>query len=615
MDSLRVYPHFVRIGLVVLLAASLVPSLSLRLSDGLAAGRLSEKRPQLCFLIVAAIFLALCVLLSSRNHLLGDGYTLLQNIRAGHIFSPTEPLSYLSRHLFYLTMPAGENGALWAYRICSYIAGAGFLWALYSTSDDKSLLVVGLPLLLTFPIVQFFFGYVESYVFSFLFAFWYLLSARRDLSQNRFSWQSPLLLLLAIGFHLSGVVLLPSLVYLIWSRFRTKRATIVALVVAALIVATGLFQSEKGIQFSQVLVPLWPTAENPYSLLSAHHLQDLGNLLLLDYPLLPILLTALLVSRINHRWFYLLALIPAVLYVVTVDPKIGALRDWDLLSRASAPTMVLGLELLRHWAAADRRRTLSLTLPLLLFAVIHSGSWIVANTDRLGMYAYVKNVVAHGVHYSSSYYQGYRNKGWSTIAMTEFEDVAESMKAQAVRLAAAPDDFINRYNLVMHMLFHTMQYHEAVKVLGNEWPKMTANAQRTLNLAGLFRRVGDRETECRVLRSFIDRGRSNKLVFYNYAHCLAALSEIEKANYFFKQALAAWPDAPVDVRFEYCLFLLDYGSNSEAADCLSSIAPYFERRLNVVVAALISALRADDEAAIQSLKSQLTAMINENPGT
>jgi tetratricopeptide (TPR) repeat protein len=615
LDSLRVFPHFVRIGLVVLLAASLIPSLNRRLGTCLAESRLSARRLELSFLIIAIIFLGLSVLLSSRNHLLGDGYTLLQNIRAGYILSPTEPLSYLSRHLVYLIMPEGEIGALWAYRICSYIAGAGFLWVLYSTNEDKTLLVVGLPLVLTFPVIQFFFGYVESYVFSFLFALWYLLSARNDLAHHRLSWLTPVLLLLAIGFHFSGAALLPSIIYLIWNRFRSKRAASIALVTTAVIVVVGLIVVGRGIQFSQVFVPLMPTTDNPYSLLSAQHLSDLGSLLLLDYPLLPILLTALLLSRISHRWFYLLALIPALLYVVTVDPKIGALRDWDLLSRASAPTIVIGLELLRHWATSERRRTISLALPLLLFAFIHTGSWIMANTDRLETYEYVKNVVAHDVHYSGSYYKGYRNKGWSTLAMSGFKDVAESMRAEVVRLVAAPDDFINRYNLVMQMLFHTKQYHEAVKLLGIEWLKMTGDAQRTLNLAGLFRKVGDYKTESMVLRSFVDRGRPDRLVFYNYAHCLAALGQTEQADFFYKHALALWPDAPVDVRFEYCRFLLDYGTNSDAADCLSAIAPYFEPRLKSMVEALISALRADNEVAIQWLRSQLNSSINENPGT
>jgi hypothetical protein len=291
------------------------------------------------------------------------------------------------------------------------------------------------------------------------------------------------------------------------------------------------------------------------------------------------------------------------------------LRDWDLLGRASAPAIAIGLELVRHWSAADRRRTLSLALPLLLFAVIHSGSWIVGNTDRREMYDYIKNAVAHDVHYSGSYYQGYRNKGWSTTVVAAYGDIAESIRALKVRLAAAPDDAMNRYNLAMHYFFHTGQYQDAVALLAGKWPEMTTNADRTLNIAGLYRKVGDREEEGWVFRSFIERGGVNNLVYFNYARCLAYLDQMPQADSLYKQAFTVWPDAPVDARFEYCLFKLEYGSDSESAECFSAIAPYLDRRLSVVIEALVAALRAGDQAAIQSLKQDLTALLNENPAT
>lgn len=608
LDSSRVFPIWLRVTLVLTLIVAILPVRFNPVTPLLErlTGNGNRGPARLAVLLLLLSYLAAAFLFFSENHILGDGQTLLHNIENGMWFSATEPFDYLAHQLANVIIPLSENSALWSYRMVSLIASTLFLLTIATVSRERPLLVTIVAAGLTFAAVQFFFGYVESYTLSFLFSFLYLLSADRDLRSRRISWRTIVALLLALGFHLSSVVLLPSLVFLISNRFRSRRSAWIATVVSVLILLVGVLFAGKSIDITQITVPLLPTEQNPYSLLSVQHLTDLLNIMLLDYPLLPLLLFVLLFNReLSARWFYLTALLPALLFVIIIDPKIGAMRDWDLLAVATAPALVALIGLINFWYQQDRTLIYSICMPLLLFALLSSGSWILLNSSSDAAYPYTREVIRRDVHYSASYYQGYRNKSWGTLVSELHQDYGEAVRAQLIRLRAAPDDYVNRYNLAMHYFFHMDRIEDAATLVEDHWHYYTDDPLRTLNVAGVFRESGRVQKEGKVLEDFITRGRLDHLVFLNYARWLAQQDRIDRARGMYSAALDLWETPPVVVRAEFCLFLMEFGPAEMAVSCLKDLRSVADPDKAAMVDTILLSLQQGEKSTADSLAVEL----------
>jgi tetratricopeptide (TPR) repeat protein len=594
--------------LLALLVLTLLPRVGACLAN-LASGRPGElpgTSHHFLLVITVGVYLIVAVVMSSNNHLLGDGYTLLDNLQESIWFSPTEPLDYLWHHAIYAVLPDGDQGALWSYRLASYLAGIMFLlvlWVAYRRSLPWSTAVAATT---GFAVTQFFFGYVESYTCAFLFAFAYLASGHQDLLQGRVRWQTWLLLASAVGFHLSSLVLLPSLVYLVSQCYRSRAAVLLTAAAAAGILAAGIAFAGSKVEFGQIIVPFAPTEHNPYSLGAGQHVSDMVNIVMLNLPLLPVIVLCLISrQRPAWGWFYLLALTPALLFMLFVDPKIGAMRDWDLLALAAAPALAALLAILASWSELDSLAVRALAAPLLIFGVIHTGSWIVANASAAESYSYLKAVVAEDVHYSEDYYQAYRCKSWGTLAAAAFQDFDEATRAAKVRFRADPSDQKNRYNLAMHYFFHADELKHAAVLLSNNWWQLTGDEQKVLNIAGVFRQAGRDLEEGRVLASFIDRGGSNHLVFFNYARWLTRRGKFDQAVTSYERALASWPNAPADVRLEFCLVLLQQGTADRALTCLAEVAPSLNQEQQRLIQAINTASATGNRARVDSLVLEL----------
>ncbi len=357
IDTAKSFPISLRISLAVIFILALVPGISNRLGRGIEviSGRGNGWKSYLMYGILCAVLVILFASLSERNFLLGDGYNVIGNIASGESFSATEPLDYFWHHLIYSITAGGKEGAIISYRLSSYFAGCIFLVALIIYSREKRTFLIGLALAVCFGAFQFFFGYAESYALSFVFAFIYILSARSDLQSNNISPLTILWLILAIGFHLMSAVLIPSFIYLWFMRVDSRSIRMTMLGGLVLLGIAGLYFIGKHMSLQQIYVPLWATDYSPYHLFSIAHLKDLVNIYWLNYPLLLLVPFLWNSSSFNRKQFYLWALIPAILFTIFVDPKIGAFRDWDLLAIASAP--ILGLLLTVDGIRRKNRKT------------------------------------------------------------------------------------------------------------------------------------------------------------------------------------------------------------------------------------------------------------------
>ncbi len=404
------YPDWVRWTLFVI--AGLCPAILkfadipefVKTDDATDSG--SRERWFLFYTGAAAVFFGgLYSLLRGRIHFSGDGYTLLSSLATDN------PLAMKSReygeslaHIWLKALIGGdsESAALLSYQIISILAGllfvvtvALFARLLYKRPADRVLFHLavcsgGYTLL--------FFGYVENYALFILTALIFtltgLLVAEKKINRH---WLLPPLIG-AIFFHVLGVTLIPSALYL-WiapTRFgRTVRnwkisARILAglpLLVITAVIFHHFYTTNYFFQFA--FIPLFDnrfTVEG-YTLFSWKHLLDYLNLLFLLIPGLLVMTVSLLrlpVRKLSSKrpYFFLMVLAVSTLGAVFIfDPKLGMPRDWDLFAFAGIPTLVLLVKLVNDPEARVNGRTPSVILAVILaFTILIPRS--VANIDE-----------------------------------------------------------------------------------------------------------------------------------------------------------------------------------------------------------------------------------------
>jgi Flp pilus assembly protein TadD len=187
---------------------------------------------------------------------------------------------------------------------------------------------------------------------------------------------------LAVVSHVVGLVVLPSLLWLLSrtglaKRVSGRRGARLLLAAALLLAAGAAGRAVSGNLEAQLLfVPPWPTRFSApgYTLFSVAHLADLVNLALLLVPGALVLAAALrsgvrpgLAADPALRFLAVLA-ISAAGPAFVIDPKLGMPRDWDLFSFAGVPIAVAAWVALlgRGDRAALRSAGLAATLGFLV---------------------------------------------------------------------------------------------------------------------------------------------------------------------------------------------------------------------------------------------------------
>lgn len=315
-------------------------------------------------------------------------------------------------HALGLTLPATPLFPFLALGLL----GAPVLGAVMSIEKNPRLRLPILLLLLGSGAVILFFRYAEMYLPVFLAVTAYLLAASAALRRERPVWLAALLYAIAVAAHYMALALLPSLLFL-FLRDRTimRRCTGTPRALAwsfagmlagafALYFLLGFHHSD-----SRVVMPLLavdtPAGTLTYTLLSAYHLADLVNALLLLGPI-PVLL---LPSTMLAGWlagrkrgsaagptggparqaadgdplrFQLIAGFSFLLFLFFANTSLGLARDWDIAAPLAAILVMILVEMHRGGTKRpERDPAVDTLLRAGLAAVLLVVPWIAVNVN------------------------------------------------------------------------------------------------------------------------------------------------------------------------------------------------------------------------------------------
>ena len=355
--------------------------------------------------------LAFAVLWALRcERFYGDAGAVTGFVKNGVLFHKREPLSPT---VFLLAQRAVGDALGWGpmhtIRVVNTLVGALGVVALIGLARRIAGPSTGPRLAATAALlgcgaIQLFAGYIENYTLPtvcMLGSLVYALDAldapdgrsgRPGLSTAFGLWT------LACMFHLSGIVFLPAMLWLLWhARGPRSRALATALrlsavtllpagVLLGLMLHFGYHRAEEsgfGGGDGRMFVPLVAReGMSQYLFLRPQHLLALANQQLLVAPLGIVLLAAGTVGALfRGRWrlwrdapptsglglsaLFFLGLVATGFLTLTViwNPDLGALRDWDLFGPVGFYLNLGGVALLaRHFATEPRRLTMLLAL-------------------------------------------------------------------------------------------------------------------------------------------------------------------------------------------------------------------------------------------------------------
>jgi tetratricopeptide (TPR) repeat protein len=603
LDFIAVMPLWFRLTLITLIIIQVIPQVSRKTGNSISSflSKQSARQLTLIYFVMVGLVFILSFILRSEAHILGDGFNVLGNISDSKISLGTEPLEYLI-HRLLAHLFRDPDAALNAYRLASHLAFLIFFISLYFLIKDKIGLLIALAIVLCFSTIQFFFGYVENYTFAFVLSFIFIILAQKDHLARAISAPTIIIFILSVAFHLRNIIFLPLLLLLAFNKFENKKIFTLAsgaILIAGILLGNFALKSIV-IDPASVLLPLTSSPLSSYTVFSGQHIQDLMNLLFLNFPLAILLPIMRRQIGKKHLLFLAAAIIPALLFTFLIDPKIGAARDWDLLSVASAPIMLALITALLSWKTANKKSVMAIILPLFIFAILHTGGWIYCNSDGAFSYSRVKAIVGNDEHYSVGYYSGYRNKSWANIVNVEFKDIREAVRAIKVRYQGDPYDTMNVENLVTASLL-SGDTASAVQFIRDNWRRF-ANHSGIMSQFGAAMLVAREYSEAEeILRTQLSSGDSAYSSIYNYGVVMDQMGNQDLALEYYNRAFRIWTDAPFETQYRFCMQCIVREKYNIAVEALSRLNGKSPEKYKYSVSILLKCLVEKNYRMIDSL--------------
>lgn len=363
-----------------------------------------KRLPKAIQLLLIVLFsVAVFHFLRVHVHSLGDGYQRIYQIEQGYAYYHTEPLDFFLHAILYraLKVVGVVSGEL-TYTLFSIIGGVAFISAVYlfRFPQQRDSQIGGLIKLLIISLggLQLFFGYVESYSLYYIFSLLYLLFAARYILSNQGLLMTSVMLAFGLASHLTALILLPSFLYLIYYNFKYCRPERFAPrylpIIIVLLPALGLLGQEIWLRIyvaeyvpsiSGGILPLFSDSE--YSIFSLAHLFDILNEILLISPLSLVLAAYLLLNRKCYTHtkslsaFLSIIVVFSFLMLLTIDPKLGLARDWDLFS---IPAAALGSAIVLLLLTKANKNTVGsyTTIVLGALSIVFLSAWILTNSSE-----------------------------------------------------------------------------------------------------------------------------------------------------------------------------------------------------------------------------------------
>jgi len=514
-------------------------------------------------------------ILRAKTPLLGDGYLRAGEIKIGILFSITEPIDFYL-HLLVSRL-LGLDGYT-TYGVLSCIAGTLLIFLILLLcdlwgKDGKEKLFIFL-ILATMGATQLFFGYIESYSLMYVAITAYILFGTRYLKQKGgFVWPC-LFLLLAAGFHLSALFVLPSLFYLAFATLsqptrpktrRVKFVNMVTLVCVISLMGLGLYllktYSPEEPSGSFLIYP-FSGGESFYSFFSLAHLLDFLNHQLLISPVAVVLWLILLAffrKAINFKEnavkFLVWIMMCSLGFALFVDPKLGYARDWDLFAFTGLGVTFLGLYLTLnifrtlHQTVHGRKESAvelshepygawlgRLTMILFLTSLVSTLPWILINASEGKAVARFENLLktderraAHGYETLASYF---RDKG-------EFEKTTRLLK-KAIAINPNP-----RYFAALGSEYRRLKEYDKAMEVYDRFRQMAPNfpgVDRVYSdMGNFFSALGRYDEAVSQLKKAISLNPRKADHYYTLGNILGRAGRFEEAVPYFEKALRLNP--------------------------------------------------------------------------
>ncbi|MEZ5357971.1 MAG: tetratricopeptide repeat protein [Candidatus Zixiibacteriota bacterium] len=393
----------------------------------MVAEALFSEKPLARWLIVSLISVALFWFLRPSLFWLGDSYSVPVNIGNDipTVFKWSEMGAIFIAHAVAQLFPqrGAEVGRL-AYAVISVVSGGVTVFLLFTlaralTEDARQRLLVWCVLVFGGWLLLFF-GYTENYPILWPFIIAYIYSSVLYLEKRAPLLIPAILLLLAVVIHLQALFIAPSLLVLLFARGRLAKFyhNNRTLVWAAIVVVfgAGIYNIVRlythSLEFMLAVIPLFkgrpPAAD--YSLFSLPHIFDCLNQLLLLSPLLILFVVA------SGKWkrpifhskadqFLGLSAIGGLIFLCTIDPKLGMGRDWDLFALAGFfPLIWLSLRAVPR-IASGLYPAIAVTAVILVFPFLTSQ---LAEQSSLSRFEYLLNLdmsrARTGMHMLKEFY-------------------------------------------------------------------------------------------------------------------------------------------------------------------------------------------------------------------
>jgi tetratricopeptide (TPR) repeat protein len=325
------------------------------------------------------------------DNLLGDGYTVINNIGGSlpAVFKWSESLTvrivyFISRLLPYDDLRRGE----YAYAIVSVLSGGATIYFFISLAYElgskatERLLVFGSLLFSGWLVL--FLGYAENYPILWPFLTGYLYFAIRFLNGKNTLITALIFLAIAMALHLQALFFAISFPFLLASRgvlltlYRRHKKSIWLLsgILAAGAGVAFMYKYNRDLPFRVNFLPFIQgrPASPDYAIFSISHMADIFNEFTLLFPLWPLFLI-LGTSRARHLFhdpidrFLVLFSLGGLVMITIIDPRLGMGRDWDLMALVGlGPALLLLRSGLQNARISPRQYPLILGLSVLLIA-------------------------------------------------------------------------------------------------------------------------------------------------------------------------------------------------------------------------------------------------------
>lgn len=378
------------------------------------------------WLAFAAAFMLIAWLARVRHLFLGDGVPLTQELPRGTLFHPRQPLTYLLQHLLFTQLgPLFSGPGILPTRVAQMTSAVGAvvcggLFALVACAlafelfandaggrgePDRALPLAAAGIFLVQGFDLLFFGYVENYTFYAVALAFYVLSAIKYLRGRWGLWVPVVAAGSATALHLSGAVVVPSLLFLLGCapglRVERRRLILDSAIGVGIVLSLAILLRCFAPGYNW-LSTVWIAGRGAIRgvggtgsgyMFSTVHFRDFLNEqwligpLALFFFLASVAVTMVTRQRWNRERIFLLVTGMSYGFACWVagDSNLGYARNWDLLAPAGIVFLAGGLFFFCAPPAAPARRgrLLAMALALSLFQFV---PWVAINSsERLGV--------------------------------------------------------------------------------------------------------------------------------------------------------------------------------------------------------------------------------------